>query len=187
MTTINNINTILSNRTSGTEILCAVPYNGYTLPAFYFSSEEEYEVKLEAAKELDQIKNWCGDYEHEIQFIDGEGSQKMVDSANSMEEYFDLVTALEAMNDHQQAALGFLHSHMGLTIQQAMENIEEVNLTTDSATDYAYELAEESGLSGFALNYFDAEKFARDMDLNGEIQEYRHNNTDYLITNVQAI
>lgn len=40
-------------------------------------------------------------------------------------------------------------------------------------TDYAWQYAEDMGLEGFALQYFDAESFARDLELGGDMSEAR--------------
>lgn len=50
----------------------------------------------------------------------------------------------------------------------------------ESVEDYAYEYAEDClGLEGFALDYFDAERFARDLTLGGDIVEVRNADTGY--------
>ena len=187
MSSINTLLATLSTSAYGSEILCAVPYNAYGLPFFYFSSEEEYNEKLEAAQELDLIKNLCGDFEHEIQFIDGEGSQKLIDTVQTMEEYFRIVAELETLDEHQQAAMHALTERLGMTTKEALDALEDAHVIEGTATDYAYDIAQESGLDGFALTYFDSEKFARDMDLNGEILEFRFNHTEYVLTNVQGL
>ena len=181
--TVETLNAIIHAGTYGSEVLCANPYNGFTLPYFYFSSADEYEEKLEAAKELDLILNGCGDFEHELMFIDGEGSQSLVDDADSVEAYFELVDKLESMEEYQQAAFHSLQNHFGYNITEAMEKLDEVSISEGSPVDYAWEMAEDMGIEGFAMTYFDAERFARDLELNGEIMEIRFNGTRYIMTN----
>ncbi len=180
--TIETLNAIISANTSGSEILCANPFNGYTLPFFYFSTADEYEEKLEAAKKLDLILNGCGDFEHELMFIDGEGSQSLVDEAESVDAYFDLIEQLETMDEYQQAAFHGLQSYFGHSAPEALEKMDEISISVGSPTDYAWEVAEDMGLEGFALTYFDADKFARDLQANGEILEIRFNGSNYIMT-----
>ncbi|CAM3510941.1 antirestriction protein ArdA [Parendozoicomonas haliclonae] len=179
--------TVLALPCTDSEIICAVPY-GYDLPAFYFSNEEEYNTKLEAAKFIDRVRNCCGDYEHSLEFIDGEGSQEMLDSCRELEDYFEMAERLASMSGYEQAALAYLIENNQLSFADAIEKYEEVMVTDEAPDSLAYEYAEEClGLSGAALQYFNAESFARDCMLNGDWNTFRHAGTTYTIQNAASL
>ena len=183
MTTLSALNTILSTRSAGSEVLCANPYNGYELPFFYFSSAEEYEAKMDAAQKIDLIKTGCGDFEHELMHIDGAGSDALLDSCNSVEDYFNLIDQIDSFNDEEKAAFHALTTIHFYSVADALESLENVFIMEGNLQDYAYEQVESMGLEGFALQYFDVEKYARDLDAEGGILEFRFNHTNYVLIN----
>ncbi|ASR77194.1 anti-restriction protein [Mycobacterium phage MyraDee] len=57
-------------------------------------------------------------------------------------------------------------------ITEAEQRFRDAYIGEQDIEDYAYEYAEEVlGLEGVALDYFDSEKFARDLELGGDISE----------------
>lgn len=95
-------------------------------------------------------------------------------------ELYEKLQKLDGLSEVEMVAFDFLLSNCGYEFEDALDKYDEVQLTTESAEDYAYEIAEELfSLKGPALQYFDGEAFARDLQMNGDIVEWG----DYLVTN----
>ncbi|USE39535.1 antirestriction protein ArdA [Endozoicomonas sp. SCSIO W0465] len=168
------------------EVLCAVPYN-QELSYFYFSSSEEYEVKLQAAKQIDLIEHFCGDFEHEVQYIDGDtGSQELFDKCSSVEEYFEIIDEIQYQSGEKLAAFQYLIDCLHKNPNDALAYIDDIHITTDSIEDYAHDLIQEMELPDIAKQYFDYQSYGRDLEINGEICTFEFNGTQYLITNSNA-
>ncbi|WP_422460935.1 hypothetical protein [Endozoicomonas sp. ALB115] len=176
-----NLLAVLNAPCADNEELCAVPYNR-DLPSFYFSSFEEYEERLTVAKQIDLIFHLCGDFEHEVQFIDGEGGQWLVDAFGcNIEGYYEFI---DESNSDQIAALFYLVTSLGYSIEIALEKVDEVMLTTEALKDYAFDRACESGeLSDFAKMYFNSEQYAEVLECNGDVHLFNYDGQEYLVTN----
>ncbi len=155
--------------------------------SFQFSTLEEYithKASLNASHGLEEF---------EIQFIDGTGFESSLASTinlaqHNIDEYFWLLEELEHTDESQQAAFMYLVSGLGHCIEKALEEYEYVILSSDPATDLAYEYAEDAmGLSGFALQYFNAEAYANDCMLGGEWSEININGSQYIVTNASGL
>ncbi|WP_257285078.1 antirestriction protein ArdA [Endozoicomonas sp. SESOKO1] len=170
-----------------TTVLCAVPY-GYDLPCFYFSDMETYEEKLAEMKELDLKQNLCGDYEHELQFIDGEhGSQSLLDSCEDLDQFFSIVERMESMDTNELAALDWLIDCRGYDLNDALEKYEEVYAVEERPEDYVYEYLDEIGylseMPEHLQSYFNYEAFCRDLILGGDWDAHEYEGSTYTITN----
>ena len=148
---------------------------------FYFTSLEDYQTK-EAAH---------GCEEFELQFIDGDLlDAKLFEAAGINQANLPLWADLEALEDDHKRAVLWLMADRGCTPEQALEQAEEVSFSTGSITDYAWQFAEEClGLNDWpetAQRYWDAESYARDLQLGGDIDTIEIDGIQYIITNANS-
>lgn len=142
---------------------------------FYFDSLEEFETGM---KNLDKL----GCEEVEIQFIDGESLHAALAEAAGINQanvalWFE---TLEDLDEHDAIRLTFLLG-CGFRLADALKRYDEVCLYKGHAAHYAQEMIEETTQIPENLRYYiDYEAIARDMRLNGEIEEI---DGDTLVTN----
>ncbi|MES9822831.1 MAG: antirestriction protein ArdA [Candidatus Thiodiazotropha endolucinida] len=142
---------------------------------FYFNSFEKFETGME---EL----NKKGCEEVEIQFIDGEDHlARLADAANvdqgNVDTWFDV---LEDLEEDEVTQLLFL-CDCGYSLSEALGRYEDVCLYQGTASDYAYDLINETTEVPEHLSYYiDYDAIARDMKINGEIVELSY---DLIVTN----
>jgi len=127
--------------------------------------------------------NKIGCEEVEIQFIDGEDhlcalAKSLPIHQGDIGFWFD---ELEELDASAITRICFLLDDLGYNITDALERYEDVYLHHGSAEDYAQELIEETTQIPESLQYYiDYEAIARDMKINGEIIEIKH---DLIVTN----
>ena len=142
---------------------------------FYFESLEEFETGMDKL-------NTLGCEEVEIQFIDGDTHQAALANAAGINQanvalWFETLDDLDA---HDVTRLVFLLER-GFTLEDALSRYDEVCLYQGRARDYAQDLIEETTQIPENLQYYiDYEAIARDMRLNGEIEEI---DSETLVTN----
>lgn len=137
---------------------------------FYFNSIEVFEAGMEQL-------NKRGCEEVEIQFIDGEDhlaslADRATITQGDINFWFD---ELEDLEEDDVIRLNYLLG-LGYSMEDAKTRYEWVYLYHGTAVDYACEIISETteipeNLSG----YIDYEAIARDMKLNSEIDEIKHN------------
>ncbi len=158
--------------------------NPYDIDAngFYFKSFDEYQQKV--ANNINRFGQHVEEYE--IDYIDGDEEETdyaqvcRPEQAN-LKEWFENLDIYCGMDDHEQQAFIYLVDVVGYTPAKALENYESVNVFEGTKEDYAYELIEECyGLPEFAKAYFDYDKFARDLEMGGDIFA---TDDGYVITN----
>ena len=143
---------------------------------FYFDSLEQYETGMQQLEER-------GCEEAEIQFIDGEDHLAELARAADIGQggialWFE---QLEDLDETAATLLRFLLDDLGYGLSEALDRYDEVCLYEGKASDYAYELYEASyDIPEHLQLYIDYEAIARDMKINGDIAELRH---DLLVTN----
>jgi hypothetical protein len=162
-----------------TNIYHATPYDMHAI-GFYFNSYDDY---LEQAK---THTNVYGDpvEEFEIQFIDGDNYRLFkaldINQAN-LKQWFDDFEGLEA--DDAVKAI-YLSEYLSYDIDQILNNLDDANLFEGTATEYAEQYIEDTGmLQEMPENlhyYFDTEAFARDLILSGDISEVEIGGTTYI-------
>jgi antirestriction protein len=158
--------------------LHAQPYDT-SATGFYFTSYEDYAEKYATREPVE---------EYEIQFIDGDNAES--DLANivgltqcTIERYFELLD--ENYDDDQLIALGHLKEHCGYDLETCIDKLDEVMLHHGTAPDYAHECAiDVYSLEGFAARYFDADAYARDLELSGCLVEAA---TDVWVVNADSL
>lgn len=165
--------------------LYAQPYN-MDANGFYFHSYEEYETKSENLR--DRFGNVVEEFE--IQFIDGDDAELFeacgINQSN-LSTWFD---EIEDKDEHEKIALYFLTGELGYTLDQAMDKVEDVIIFEGDAKEAAEELFDECYAHTIPENlrfYFDMDKFARDLEIGGDFNEFEFNGTTYTCTNASGI
>ena len=143
--------------------LFANPYSG---TGFEFASLAEYKKKIKAKR---------GDFEHTIEFIDGDGEEQEFFTAMSgqdglypvdLESYYDVLD----MRDDEKAAIYWLLDNRGLSFDDALDKADDVSLFEGSAEDYVYGFVEDVGLPSNAADYyFDYDRFGRDLSIDNAL------------------
>ncbi len=143
---------------------------------FYFDSLKDFETGMKRLNEQ-------GCEEVEIQFIDGNAYLSDLAKAAGIHQgnvhlWFEMLDDLEETAAIQ---LTFLLDDIGYSLEDALERYEDVCLYEGKASDYAYDLYEDCYDIPKSLRfYIDYDAIARDMAINGEITEIRH---DCIVTN----
>ncbi len=142
---------------------------------FYFENIDQYEAGMERL-------NKQGCEEVEIQFIDGDEHQARIASALTIYQcdvhrWFE---DLDDLDDTAATQISFLLD-LGYSIEDALDRYDEVCLFDGKASDYAYDLINETTEVPESLRYYiDYDAIARDMQLNGEITELER---ELIVTN----
>ncbi|QDH93040.1 ArdA-like antirestriction protein [Mycobacterium phage Stephig9] len=132
--------------------------------------------KLYVSKTLGVHEEWA------IHDYEGFGSLR-IGEYEDIDLLIDLADALEKRGEPFEAWLSEIIGDIGYfaSVSDAEDQFEDRFLGAVTKEDYAYDYAEDVlDLTGVALDYFDYEKFARDLELSGEISECYYNGTDYL-------
>jgi hypothetical protein len=151
-----------------TTTLYANPYN-ITYTGFYFGSIDEFNKKLSQAS-----------YEEvEINYIDG-NNPGLFQATNihqgNVDLWFDELDKYSD-NSHEASAIGYLLDMM--LLDEAIKKRYEVILHRGSLADYAFELVDDlcslDRLPELIRNHIDYDSIGRDLELNSEVTEIRHN------------
>jgi len=163
----------------------AQPYN-LDAVGFYFETLEAYTEKSESL--LDAFGNPVEEFE--IQFIDGDDCELFsacgINQGN-LAMWFDDVADL---SDHEKTALFYLRSVLGYNLENALDNLEDVNLSEGNLKDVAETLFDEFYLNDVPESvraYFDYEKYARDCEIGGDLYEFDFNGTTWTCTNASGV
>ncbi len=144
---------------------------------FYFDSIEKFESGM---KRL----NKRGCEEVEIQFIDGDDHlAKLASAANIHQGNVSLwFEEIDDLDETEATQVTFL-LELGYAIDETLDRFEDVCIFEGKASDYAYDLINETTEIPESLRYYiDYDAIARDMEINGEIFEINH---DLIVTNAQ--
>jgi hypothetical protein len=160
----------------------------YSLDAvgFYFETLEAYTVKSESL--MDAFGNPVEEFE--IQFIDGDDCELFsacgIDQSN-LNLWFEIIIDLA---DHEKAALYYLCSVSSYNLENALDKLEEVNLSEGNLKDVAETLFDEFYLDDVPVSvraYIDYEKYAQDCEMGGDLCEFEFNGTTWTCTNASSI
>lgn len=128
--------------------------------------------------------------EFSIEFIDGDDAQLFdscgINQAN-LDTWFD---EIELLDDREKAALFFLTNNLGYNLTDAMNKIDEVSLYQGELLDAATELFDECYAYQIPDNlrfYIDYEKFARDCELGGDMDEFEFGGQTWTCTNASSL
>jgi antirestriction protein len=133
---------------------------------FYFDSIEKFEAGMKAL-------NRRGCEEVEIQFIDGEDHLADLAKAANIHQgdVFFWFEQLEDLDETSVVQLAYL-LECGYNLDDALDRYEDVCLFEGTASDYAYDLINETTeISESLRGYIDYDATARDMQLNEGIVE----------------
>lgn len=160
----------------------------YSLDAqgFYFQDFADYERKV--ANLRDRFGNPVEEFE--IQFIDGDDPELFeacgIDQSN-LATWFDTI---EDRDEDEKVALYFLTGILGYALDDTMAKLDDVMLFHGDAQEAAEELFDECYAHAIPDNlrfYFDIEKFARDLEINGDFNEFDYRGRTYTCTNASTI
>ena len=148
----------------------------YSLDAtgFYFETYEEYLAK--STNLTDSFGQPVEEFE--LQFIDGDNPElfKALEiSQASLEQWFD---DFELLDGHQVLIATYL-AEQGCTADEVLSKLDDFHIFEGKASEYAAELLEETqpDIPDFIWQYIDFEAIARDMEINGEINELSYDVT----------
>ncbi len=165
--------------------LYAQPYNR-DAQGFYFHDAEEFVNKSE------NLRDRFGSpvEEFEIQFIDGEDAELFeacgIDQCN-LASWFDVI---EVLDEHEKIALFFLTGELGYLLDDAINKIDDVSIFHGDAQEAAEELFDDCYAHAIPDNlrfYFDIEKFAHDLEVNGDFNEFQCGKRTFTCTNANGI
>ncbi|MFZ6726399.1 antirestriction protein ArdA [Undibacterium sp. MH2W] len=160
----------------------------YSLDAvgFYFETLESYTEKSENL--LDAFGNSVEEFE--IQFIDGDDCELFsacgINQAN-LNLWFESIADLA---EHEKTVLYYLCSVSSYNLENALDKLEDVNLSEGTLKDVAENLFDEFYLNDVpesVRNYIDYKKFALDCELNGDLYEFDFEGTTWTCTNASSI
>jgi len=159
--------------------LQAQPYDISKI-GFYFSNYEEFEKKAKLS----------GAEEFEIQFVDGDDFELFnacgIDQSN-LERWFD---EIEGLDDYEKAQLYCALECLNYDLDGALNIMADVAIQEDSLQTCAEQLFDDCYLHDIPESirfYIDYEKFARDIEIGGDMIEFTFNKTDYTCTNANGI
>ena len=144
--------------------------------AFYFDSFGEYEDRYAGIHKKFQVE------EYEIEFIEGTESELALFSAASvcqasLAEFYE---TLGLLAEHELPAFYFLMAHNGYNMKEARSMARDQIVGEQTAEDAAQEQLDDM-LAELDISerkkvviamYFDVERKAQDMQMNGEITEF---------------
>ena len=197
MTTIANENEINSNNqvaqflapeTSTEQFstsLFAQPYN-LDAQGFYFHSIEEFETKSENLRD----RFGCPVEEFEIQFIEGEDADLFEACGINQANLFMWFDEIEVLDDHEKISLFFLAGVLGYSLDNAMNKLDDVIIFHGDAQEAAEEFFDDCYACVIPENlrfYFDMEKFARDLEMGGDFNEFEFDGKTYTCTNASGV
>ncbi|MEI7614476.1 MAG: antirestriction protein ArdA, partial [Betaproteobacteria bacterium] len=128
--------------------------------------------------------------EFEIQFIDGENAalfEACGINQSNLSTWFD---DIEDKDEHEKIALYFLTGTLGYSLDDAMNKVDNVNIFQGEAKEAAEELFDECYGHEIPENlrfYFDMDKFAHDLEIGGDFNEFEYEGTTYTCTNANGI
>ncbi len=163
----------------------AQPYN-INANGFYFDDSESFTFQSENL--TDKFGNHVEEFE--IQYIDGDDSQLFFACGigqGNLQVWFGEV---EDLSGHEKASLFYLCNYVGVSLADALLKLEDVCLSESTLKDAAEELFDEIYLAGVpeaVRAYIDYEKFARDCELGGDMNEFEFNGTTWTCTNASGI
>ena len=106
------------------------------------------------------------DNEHEYFFTDWQGFN--LGEYVSISEANDIAYQIDELDEHEVNKLKAILEYEGGSIQEALEHIDNYEFYENmTLQDYARELVSDYDLPELALNYFDYESFANDLEIDG--------------------
>jgi hypothetical protein len=168
---------------------------GVDAVGFYFDTLEAYTEKAKSL--LDNFGNPVEEFE--IQFIDGDDCQlfsacfiNQLFSAcainqSNLKLWFETIADLA---EHEKTTLYYLCSFSSYSLENALNKLEDVNLSEGSLKDVAANLFDKFYLNNVpeaVRAYIDYEKYARYCEISGDLCEFEFNGTTWTCTNASSI
>lgn len=165
--------------------ICASPYNRDAAP-LYFHTFEEYEALTE--NHTDRFGSPVEEYE--LIYCDGDDAELFEACSINQSNLSTWFDDIEDMDENEKIALYFLTGELGYSLDQAMDKLEDVIIFEGDAKEAAQEYFDECYADSLPANlvyYFDMDKFARDLEIGGDYNEFKFNGTTYTCTNAACI
>lgn len=165
--------------------LHATPYN-IDASGFYFGSYNEYKEKF--SKEFDCYGNLVEEYEIQLISADDEDCElfsAMRVAQHNLEQFFDVIEMITS----EKAALYFLLER-GYDFIQAQDLVDDVTITEQTLKNAAEEFFDECYLHAIPeaiQSYIDYDRFAHDLELSGDFQEFEFGGVTYTCTNANSL
>ncbi len=161
----------------------AQPYNP-DARGFYFSTQEEFEEKFSQCRDSFGLVV----EEFELMFIDGSSEEAQLFKACSVNQASlgQFLAIIEDLPEYQQPALFYLCDVHGLSMEEAMDKLDDVSIYSGELKDAAAELFDECyahAIPENLRNYIDYDAFARDCELGGDMTEFEFAGDTYTVTN----
>lgn len=158
----------------------AQPYD-INARGFYFDNPNQYHEKYQRNLPVE---------EYEFQFVDGDSNACALaklfhPGPQEIEKFYEILDQFEYRPDDFIKLCYILESRITYHIDEAVEEIDNVTLFEGTAVDYANDYMEQlytKDIPEFFKNYFDAEQFANDLRLSGDISEFEFNDSSYIVT-----
>lgn len=163
----------------------ATPYD-VSRAGFYFETFEEFEEKYKANLPCE---------EYEIQFIDGDGDaaschfemklfEAMKVHQGNIETYLDALDDCFSLSNAEKAGIIYL-LEQGNDFDDAKNKCGEVVRHVGTVLDYAYEYVDDcifdKNTPDVLRTYFDYKAFARDLQLSGDVCEFKFDGQSYVM------
>ena len=184
----NQVAQFLASETSTEQFsttLFAQPYNLDAL-GFYFHGTAEFESKSENLR--DRFGNPVEEFE--IQFIDGDDADLFEACGINQSNLLTWFDEISMFDDHDKISLYFLAGVLGYSLDSATNKIDEVSIFHGDAQEAAEELFDHGYAHAIPENlrfYFDMEKFARDLEIGGDFNEFEYDGATFTCTNACGI
>jgi len=160
-------------------VLYANPYNT-SVNGFFFSNPEEYKAKSSVL--TDSFGQPVEEYE--IDYVEGELSQLFKSCGIDQCTLGLWFEELEELSQEDQVEIYYRCKHLGQDSQEAIYELNDSgSINNCSIINYAYNYIDDCGvldsLPEILQRYFDYHAFARDLELNGEVTEFRYDSKIY--------
>jgi hypothetical protein len=172
---------------SNTATLFAQPYN-IDAVGFYFSSADEYIQKSSALMDA----YGAPVEEFEIMLIDGDREDSQIFNEAGVDQcnFGKFLDLIEELDYQEKAALFYLISVHGYSMDDAVSKIDDVSLYNGSLEEAATELFDECYAHSIPENlrsYIDYQRFATDCEMAGDMDEFRFAGEVFAVTNAACI
>lgn len=164
----------------------ACPYNR-DAAGFYFHTLDEYSTRSTSC--IDAFGSAVEEFE--IQFIDGGSGDAELFAALGIDQatlalWFDVA---EDLCDDAKAAAFYLASQCGHDAEDALNNTDDAILRSGDLSDIAADVFDElyPNLPSGLRAYVDIDAFARDQQLNGDMDEFSFSGSTYTVLNANDL
>ena len=166
--------------------LYANPYNG-DVTGFYFETYDEFE---EGVQELEKEYKLPVE-EFSIEVVDGNRAEiELVQTIGvDQSNLAAVLDVIENVDENDWPKLFFLlDNNITISLEDAKNKVDDVCLSRGTLLDAAYDIFNDCFcIPQAAQNYIDYEKYAEELEHDGDLVEFEFGGDTYTCTNVQAL